>query len=256
MPEALTDEITARFGEDPARRIRENLDAAEARIAAACARAGRPRSAVTMLPVTKTVPAEVVRLAIGCGLGTLGENKVQEAKAKAEALTETGVRWTVIGHLQTNKVKPLVGFAGEFQALDSLRLASLLQDALVAAGKTLDVFVQVNTSDEESKYGIAPEEAEAFFDALSAYPALRPRGLMTLAVLKGGEEEVRACFRRLRAIRDRLAKTGRTDCLLSMGMTGDFEAAIGEGADIVRVGQAIFGKRPTVDGHFWPGLIR
>ena len=256
MPEVLSDEITARFGEDPERRLRENLDAVEARIASACARAGRARSDVTMLPVTKTVPAEIVRLAIGLGLGTLGENKVQEAKAKAAALADTGVRWNVIGHLQTNKVKQLVGFASEFQALDSLRLAALLQEALDAAGKTLDVFVQVNTSDEESKYGITPAEADDFLDRLREFPALRPRGLMTLAVLKGSEEEIRACFRRLRAIRDRVAKKGGPPCLLSMGMTGDFEAAIEEGADIVRVGQAIFGKRPTADGHFWPGLIK
>lgn len=258
MLEAAADDIAARFGDDPERLIRDNLATVEARMAESCARAGRPRSEVRLLPVSKTVPAEVIRLAIKVGLSSLGENKVQEAKGKAEALAETGVTWSVIGHLQTNKVKPLVGFASEFQALDSLRLAALLDSQLEAAGRTLDVFVQVNTSDEESKYGLAPSETEAFVAELPRFPRLRPKGLMTLAVLNGGESEVRACFRRLRTIRDTLARTrpGSGVTLLSMGMTSDFETAIEEGADIVRIGQAIFGKRPTKDGHYWPGLIK
>lgn len=253
----LDAEIAARFGENPERTLRDNLAAVEERIAIACARAGRPRSAVRLLPVSKTVPVEVVKLAVGIGMTTLGENKVQEAQGKAQALAGLGVNWSVIGHLQTNKAKAMVAFACEFQALDSLRLAGLLHESLVAAGRTLDVFVQVNTSGEVSKYGITPEEAEAFVGELGRFPSLKPKGLMTLAILKGGPEEVRACFRRLHAVRERLQRV-QPDCgidLLSMGMTSDFEIAIQEGADIVRVGQAIFGKRPTVDGHFWPGLL-
>ena len=249
--------IEARFGPDPERTLRDNLAAVEERIALACARAGRGRSEVRLLPVSKTVPVEVVRLAVDVGMTTLGENKVQEAQGKAGALANLGVNWSVIGHLQTNKAKAMVSFASEFQALDSLRLAALLHESLVAAGRTLDVFVQINTSGEESKYGITPEEADAFVGELARFPSLKPKGLMTLAILKGGPEEVRACFRRLHAVRERLQKT-RPTCgidLLSMGMTGDFEIAIEEGADIVRVGQAIFGKRPTADGHFWPGLL-
>lgn len=253
----LEAEIRSRFGEDPERTLRDNLAAVEERIAAACARAGRMRSAVRLLPVSKTVPVEVVRLAVGIGMTTLGENKVQEAKGKAELLAGLGVSWSVIGHLQTNKAKAMVSFASEFQALDSLRLAALLHESLVAVNRTLDVFVQVNTSGEESKYGIKPEEADAFVSELARFPSLKPKGLMTLAILKGSPEEERACFRRLNAVRERLQKT-KADCgitQLSMGMTGDFEIAIEEGADIVRVGQAIFGKRPTADGHFWPGLL-
>ncbi|PZO04621.1 MAG: YggS family pyridoxal phosphate-dependent enzyme [Hyphomicrobiales bacterium] len=250
-------DIEARFGPDPERTLRDNLAAVEERIALACARAGRGRSEVRLLPVSKTVPVEVVRLAIGLGMTTLGENKVQEAKGKAEALAGLGATWSVIGHLQTNKAKAMVSFASEFQALDSLRLAALLHESLSALGRTLDVFVQINTSDEESKYGITPEEADAFVGELGRFASLKPKGLMTLAILKGGAEEVRACFRRLHAVRERLQRT-QADCgitQLSMGMTGDFEIAIEEGADIVRVGQAIFGKRPTADGHFWPGLL-
>lgn len=257
QPGDLEAQIHTRFGDDPERTLRDNLAAVEERIAAACARAGRSRSEVRLLPVSKTVPVEVVRLAVGVGMTTLGENKVQEAQGKAKALTSLGVSWSVIGHLQTNKAKAMVSFASEFQALDSLRLAGLLHESLVAAGRTLDVFVQVNTSGEESKYGIMPDEADAFVGELGRFPALKPRGLMTLAILKGTPEQERACFRRLHAVRARLQRT-QPGCgidLLSMGMTGDFEIAIEEGADIVRVGQAIFGKRPTVDGHFWPGLL-
>lgn len=253
----LDAEIRLRFGEDPERTLRYNLAAVEERITAACVRAGRVRSAVTLLPVSKTVPVEVVRLAVGIGMTTLGENKVQEAKGKAEALAGLGVSWSVIGHLQTNKAKAMISFAAEFQALDSLRLASLLHESLLAAGRTLDVFVQVNTSGEDSKYGIMPEEADAFVGELARFATLKPKGLMTLAILKGSPEQERACFRRLHAVRERLNKT-QPGCgieLLSMGMTGDFEIAIEEGADIVRIGQAIFGKRPTADGHFWPGLL-
>ncbi|TDR87090.1 YggS family pyridoxal phosphate-dependent enzyme [Enterovirga rhinocerotis] len=251
------DETRTRFGDDPRERFRRNLEAVETRIAAACARSGRARASVRLLPVSKTVPSDVVRLAVELGLTTLGENKVQEAAGKARDLADLGVSWSVIGHLQTNKAKAMVAFASEFQALDSLRLASLLNDHLVAAKRTLDVFVQVNTSNEESKYGIAPDDAEHFVRALEPFTALRPKGLMTLALLDGGPDEVRACFRRLRAVRDGLRKTqpGSGIDLLSMGMTGDFEIAIEEGADIVRVGQAIFGKRPTKDGHYWPGLL-
>ncbi|CAN5216466.1 YggS family pyridoxal phosphate-dependent enzyme [soil metagenome] len=253
----LAAEIAARFGADPERTLRDNLAAVEDRIASACARAGRPRSAVRLLPVSKTVPVEVVRLAVGIGMTTLGENKVQEAKGKADVLAGLGVSWSVIGHLQTNKAKAMVSFASEFQALDSLRLAVLRHESRVVTGRSLDFFVQVNTAAEDSKYGIAPDEAEAFVGEFGRFPSLKPKGLMTLAILKGGPEEVRACFRRLRAVRERLQKT-HPDCgitRLSMGMTGDFEIAIEEGADVVRVGQAIFGKRPTVDGHFWPGLL-
>lgn len=255
--DSLSDEIRDRFGEDPRERFRLNLEEVEARISAACARGGRARSSVRLLPVSKTVPSEIVRLAVGLGLTTLGENKVQEASGKAGDLADLGISWSIIGHLQTNKAKAMISFASEFQALDSIRLASLLNEQLAAVDRSLDVFVQINTSGEESKYGIAPHEAEGFVRELEPFTRLRPRGLMTLAILNGGPDETRACFRRLRAVRDGLRGTnpGSGIDLLSMGMTSDYEMAIEEGADIVRVGQAIFGKRPTKDGHYWPGLV-
>lgn len=248
--------VEARFGSDPEAMFRANLADVERRICEACKRAGRPRSSVRLLPVTKTVPAEIVRLAPRLGLSTLGENKVQEAKGKAQALADLDLHWSIIGHLQTNKAKQLVSFASEFHALDSIRLAETLNARLLEQGRRLDVFVQVNTSAEESKYGLPPDEVEAFVARLPEYPALIPRGLMTLAILSGETQRVRACFQRLRAIRDRLQQRFPDAGLrlLSMGMSGDFETAIEEGADIVRVGQAIFGPRPTKAGAYWPGL--
>jgi PLP dependent protein len=251
------DDLTTRFSADPEQLLRTNLSAVEDRIAAACARAGRPRTSVTLLPVTKTVPSEILRLAFKAGLSVMAENKVQEAQSKAADMAALAVTWSVIGHLQTNKVKPMLTFASEFQALDSLRLARLINDHLIQLDTTLDVYVQVNTSGEASKYGIAPGDADAFVAELQAFPALKPRGLMTLAILKGQPDDVRACFRRLRHLRDRLVAASPRCGLerLSMGMTSDFEMAIEEGADVVRIGQAIFGRRPTKDGHFWPGLL-
>lgn len=252
-----SEEITARFSDDPERLIRANLAVVEDRIGAACARSGRPRTAVTLLPVAKTVPSDILRCALKAGLNVFGENRVQEAQAKASDLAALNVTWSIIGHWQTNKVKPMLTFASEFQALDSLRLAAMINDRLIQLGKTLDVFMQVNTSGETSKYGIAPDDADAFVEQLQAFQTLKPRGLMTLAILKGQPADVRSCFRRLRQLRDRLVATpaGRDLQCLSMGMTSDFEMAIEEGADVVRIGQAILGSRPTKDGHFWPGLL-
>jgi len=232
-----------------------NLDAVRTRIAAAAEHAGRSASQVRLLPVSKTVPEERIRLAVAAGCTELGENKVQEAKRKHANLAELDVSWSVIGHLQTNKAKDVVAFADEFQALDSLRLAGILERRLQAAGRGLDVFVQVNTSAEESKFGLPPAEVLDFVRAMTAYSALRVRGLMTLAIFSSDIEAVRACFVSLRTVRDRIRDVD-PDLIgpgeLSMGMSGDFETAIAEGATVVRVGQAIFGPRPLPDSHYWP----
>ncbi|MDR2327538.1 MAG: YggS family pyridoxal phosphate-dependent enzyme [Acidovorax sp.] len=237
--------------------FRQNLAAVQARIAAACARAGRDVGSVRLLPVSKTKPESSLRLAHAAGCHMLGENKVQEAWGKWEAMQDlVDLRWSVIGHLQTNKAKLVARFASEFQALDSLRLAEALDRRLQAEGRSLDVFVQVNTSGEASKYGLAPEEVEAFLQALPAMSALRVRGLMTLALFSSDAARVRQCFVRLRQLRERLqqsAPAGISLQQLSMGMSGDFEIAIEEGATVVRVGQAIFGARPLPDSHYWPG---
>lgn len=236
--------------------FRRNLAAVQERIAAACRRAGRDPASVRLLPVSKTVPEERIRLAYAAGCRALGENKVQEAGRKWEAMAELAdLQWSVIGHLQTNKARLVARFAAEFQALDSLRVADALERRLQAEGRMLDVFVQVNTSDEASKFGLAPDQVAAFLAQLPAFPSLRVRGLMTLAVFSGEIERVRACFVRLRELRDHLREQlppGISLDELSMGMSGDYEVAIEEGATVVRVGQAIFGARSTPDSHYWP----
>lgn len=233
-----------------------NIAAVRSRIAAAAARAGRAASEVRLLPVSKTVPEDRVRLAVRAGCTELGENKVQEAKRKSENLADLDVSWAVIGHLQTNKAKDVAQFAGEFQALDRLRLAETLDRRLQSQGRGLDVYVQVNTSAEESKYGLAPGDVPEFLAQLPKYTALRVRGLMTLAVFSSDAEQVRPCFTLLRELRDRAHETD-PDLIgsgeLSMGMSGDYETAVEEGATAVRVGQAIFGARPLPDSHYWPG---
>jgi pyridoxal phosphate enzyme (YggS family) len=242
--------------EDEAASIAARVEEVQRRIAAACRRAGRDPSEVRLLPITKTVTAARLRVAFAAGLGAFGENKVQEAKAKAEALADLPVAWSVVGHLQTNKARDVARFAAEFQALDSLRLAAALDRRLETEGRTLDVFVQVNSSGEASKFGLAPEAVTGFVRELPAFARLRPRGLMTLAVFSAEAERVRRCFRLLRGIRERLrdeAPDGHALEELSMGMSGDYEVAVEEGATTVRIGQAIFGPRPTSDADYWPG---
>ncbi|MEZ5488651.1 MAG: YggS family pyridoxal phosphate-dependent enzyme [Steroidobacteraceae bacterium] len=236
--------------------FRRNLAAVQARIAAACQRVGRDPAGVRLLPVSKTKSEASLRLAYAAGCRQFGENKPQEAYRKWEALVDLAdLRWSVIGHLQTNKAKLVARFATEFQALDSLRVAEALERRLQAEGRALDVFVQVNTSGEASKYGLLPDEVAAFLGELPAFPALRVRGLMTLALLSGEAARVRQCFVSLRELRDRLRQDlpdGIALDELSMGMSGDYEIAVEEGASVVRVGQAIFGARATSDAYYWP----
>lgn len=236
--------------------FRSHLQQVQQRIEAACRRAGRDPASVRLLPVSKTFSAADIRLAYAAGCREFGENKVQEGWAKAQALADLpALQWSVIGHLQSNKARQVAQFASEFQALDSLRIAALLDRHLQAAGRTLKVWVQVNTSGEASKYGLAPAAVAAFVRELPAYPALQVQGLMTLARFSASADAVRPCFTRLRQLRDELRPQAPAGiCLdgLSMGMSGDFEIAIEEGATVVRVGQAIFGARPLPDDHFWP----
>ncbi|MPS26710.1 MAG: YggS family pyridoxal phosphate-dependent enzyme [Alcaligenaceae bacterium] len=236
--------------------FRRNLAAVHERIGAACRRAGRAPAGVRLLPVSKTVDEARIRLAYDAGCRFLGENKLQEAARKWEAMSDLAdLKWSIIGHLQTNKARLVARFAAEFQALDSLRVAEALDRRLQAEGRALDVFVQVNTSGEASKYGLHPDDVEDFLRAMPAFSALRVRGLMTLALFSAEAERVRQCFVLLRTLRDRLrqdAPDGIGLDELSMGMSGDYEIAIEEGATVVRVGQAIFGARSTPDAYYWP----
>jgi len=244
--------LTAHTVED----FRRNLAAVRERIAAACARSGRSPAEVRLLPVSKTVPEARIRLAYAAGCRELGENKVQEASRKVAAMTDLAdLRWSVIGHLQTNKAKVVARFASEFQALDSLRVAEVLDRRLQAEGRVLDVLVQVNTSGESSKFGLPPDDVAGFVRELRVFSSLRVRGLMTLALFSADPARVRPCFVMLRELRERMrqrAPAGSSMDELSMGMSGDFELAIEEGATVVRIGQAIFGARTLPDSHYWP----
>jgi pyridoxal phosphate enzyme (YggS family) len=222
-----------------------NLRAIEARIAAACARAGRDPAAVRLLPVTKTHPAAAVRAAVAAGYRRVGENRVQELVAKAAELSDVaGLEWAVIGHLQTNKAKAAAGLAAEVQSLESLKLAAALQQACEARDRTLDVLIEVNTSGEDSKFGLVPSDVIVFAKELRAYDRLRPRGLMTLALPSPDPALVAPCFRTLVAVQTQLRyRDGAGWDELSMGMSGDFELAVELGSTCVRLGTAIFGAR-------------
>ena len=237
--------------------IKSNLASVQQRIADTCKRTGRELSSVRLLPVTKTVPAERLRLAFAAGCLQMGENKVQEARDKFAELGDLDIEWSIIGHLQTNKAKYIAKFASEFQALDSLKVAAELDKRLQAEGRSMDVFVQVNSSGEASKFGLSPEEVQAFVMNLSDFSSLRIKGLMTLAIFSDDHDRVRECFIKMRKLREMLQQEAPSNLSfdeLSMGMSGDYEIAIEEGATVLRVGQAIFGKRDLPDSHYWPGI--
>ncbi len=217
------------------------------RMAQACARAGRDPADVALLPVSKTFEPDIIRAAAALGLRRFGENKTQEIRRKAEPLADLGLQWVMIGHLQTNKAKDAARDAAEVQSLDRLELAQALQRRLEPLDRTLDVLVQVKTSPEPGKAGLPPAELDGFLRAVAREcPSLRVQGLMTMAVNSDDESAVRACFAQLRQLRDRMreeAIAGVTLDRLSMGMSGDYELAIEEGATEVRIGSALFGAR-------------
>ncbi|MCM8750505.1 YggS family pyridoxal phosphate-dependent enzyme [Thermomicrobiaceae bacterium CFH 74404] len=234
--------------------ILANLEAVRSRIRDACRRAGRSPEEVDLLLVTKTVPAERIRVAVEAGERLIGENKAQEALAKYEELKDLPIEWHFIGHLQTNKVKDVLTFASMIQSVDRMRLVEKLDQQLQRLGRSLDVLIQVNTSEEESKFGVAPEETLAFVRQVARYDTLNIKGLMTIGKLSADPEDARRCFRLLRQLRDRIVAEGiprvRME-ILSMGMSGDLEIAVEEGSTLVRVGTAVFGPRPQPASHFW-----
>lgn len=228
----------------------ERLGKIEEQIAAACHRAGRTREDVRLMGVSKMHPAEALAEAVGAGLRLFGENRVQEFEAKRGQLARLGAAGAVvhlIGHLQSNKTSRAVEIFDGVDSVDSLRLAERLNDAAGKLGKRLPVLVEIKLSDEPTKEGLTPEapELSALLERLPDFLHLKMRGLMTIAPLDENLERARACFRRLRTLRDELAaKYGRLDLHeLSMGMSGDFEIAIEEGSTLVRIGTALFGAR-------------
>jgi len=223
--------------------VKDNLETINKKIKEAALKVNRDPQEIKLVAVTKTATLEQIKEAINEGVKIIGENKVQEAKKKYQVLT-TEVKWHLIGHLQTNKVKYAVEIFDLIHSVDSIKLAKEIDNRSVQFKKTIDVLIEVNISGEETKYGYNPEKVEAFLKEISEFSGIRVRGLMTIAPISKNKEEVRPYFRRLRElserIRDKNIKNIKMD-YLSMGMTDDFEIAIEEGANMVRIGRGVFG---------------
>lgn len=234
--------------------IVQNLQQIRERIRRACQSCGRKPEEVRLLLATKTVPAKRIQEAIDAGETLLGENRVQELREKYPLLQGQPVEWHFIGHLQTNKVKDVIKYVTLIHSVDRLKLGQVLHQQLTKTGKTMDILVQVNTSYEPSKFGVPPEQTLALIQQLATFDTLRIRGLMTIGKFSANPNEVRQCFRLLRQIREQVLErrlSGVDMSILSMGMSGDLEVAIEEGATLVRVGTAIFGKRKYPDSYYW-----
>ena len=223
--------------------LAENLNLIQQKIAAACDRAGREPGSVALLAVTKGQPPETVNEAARLGLTLFGENKVQEARAKIP-LCSGRLHWQMIGHLQSNKCRDAVELFSMIQGVDSLALAQEISRRAVQAGKTLPILLEVNAVGEASKFGYRPEQLLAELAQLNALPRLEVHGLMTVPPWSAEAENVRPVFRQMREIKERCEQILSASLpQLSLGMSGDFEVAIEEGATMVRIGTALFGPR-------------
>ncbi|UUC44799.1 YggS family pyridoxal phosphate-dependent enzyme [Flavobacterium cerinum] len=232
-----------------------NLETILNRITKAAIKCNRNPDEIRLLLATKTVPADRIRMALKAGQTLIGENKVQEIKDKYAGLKDIPHENHFIGHLQTNKIKDILKYSIScIQSLDRLDLALKLNERLLRENKTMEVLIQVNTSGEASKFGIAPDDAIPFIKEVAQLSALRIKGLMTIGLFSAETEKVCPCFRLLKQIQEEaraLELPGVEMNELSMGMSGDLETAIEEGATIVRVGTAIFGQRIYPDSYYW-----
>ncbi|WP_069385605.1 YggS family pyridoxal phosphate-dependent enzyme [Cellulosimicrobium cellulans] len=242
MPDPSADLVTL---------VSDNVRAVRARVDAAARSAGRDPSDVRLLVATKTQPAEAVRAVVAAGVDLVGENRVQELVAKAPDVADLVaaglLRVHMIGRLQRNKVNQVLATASGVESVDSLELARAISDRCVRDTRTLDVMLQVNVSGEPTKAGVAPDDAAGLALEVATLPGLRLTGFMTIGALSPDEARVRAGFARLREVRDAVVRSGdprtRDAHELSMGMSGDLELAVAEGATTVRVGTAVFGPR-------------
>ncbi|WP_428229976.1 YggS family pyridoxal phosphate-dependent enzyme [Flavobacterium sp.] len=226
--------------------IISNLKEVHNRISNACKLSGRNVSDVQLLLATKTVPADKIRIAIEAGETLIGENKMQELRDKDLELKGLDIERHFIGHLQTNKIKEVLRYASCIQSLDRLNLAEELDKQLQKEGRNLDIFVQVNTSFEASKFGLLPHEVISFLREIKKYDTLNVQGLMTIGLLDAEKEKMQPSLRLLRKVRDEIDAEGIENIQklrLSMGMSQDLELAVTEGSNIVRIGTSIFGNR-------------
>ncbi len=220
-----------------------NLQSVRQRIAAACQRSGRDPAAVTLLAVSKSQPPEMIRAAAGAGLTLFGENRVQEARSKISQCPGP-LRWHLIGHLQSNKCRDAVALFSMIQSVDSLPLAVEINKWAGHFAKTMPILLEINLAGESSKFGFSPERLPGELALINALPKLEIHGLMTVAPFTPDPEKVRLVFRRLRQLKAECEKIlGAPLPHLSMGMTGDFEVAVEEGATMIRPGTALFGPR-------------
>ena len=225
--------------------LKERLEEVEEKIQEACRRAGRDRSEVTLIAVSKTKPAEVLKEAYDLGIRVFGENKVQELTEKYEVLPKD-IRWHMIGHLQTNKVKYIADKVELIHSVDSLKLAETIEKEAAKRHRTIDILVEVNVAEEESKFGLKVEEVIPFIEKVAGFSHINVRGLMTIAPFVENPEKNRSVFADLRKLSVDITEKNIDNVnvsILSMGMTNDYEVAIEEGATMVRVGTGIFGAR-------------
>lgn len=225
--------------------LKDRLEEVEERIQEACRRAGRDRSEVTLIAVSKTKPAEVLKEAYDLGIRVFGENKVQELTEKYEVLPKD-IRWHMIGHLQTNKVKYIADKVELIHSVDSLKLAETIEKEAAKRNRTIDILVEVNVAEEKSKFGLKMEEVIPFIEKVAGFSHINVRGLMTIAPFVENPEKNRSVFADLRKLSVDITEKNIDNVnvsILSMGMTNDYEVAIEEGATMVRVGTGIFGAR-------------
>ena len=228
--------------------LRENLENVEKNITLACEKAGRARQEVTLIAVSKTKPVSMLQEVYQAGIREFGENKVQELSEKQPSLPQD-IHWHMIGHLQRNKVKYIVGTVSLIHSVDSLRLAEEISSQAVKKSLCQDILVEVNIAQEESKFGISKEETFQLVENISKLPNIHICGLMTIAPFVENPEENRIYFRKMRDLSVDIAHKNIDNVdmdILSMGMTGDYMVAIEEGATMVRVGTGIFGDRKSV----------
>lgn len=225
--------------------ILENLEEVNKRILCACEKAGRDPKEVTLIAVSKTKPASMLEEAYGAGVRDFGENKVQELCEKYKELPQD-IKWHMIGHLQRNKVKQIIGKTVLIHSVDSLRLAEQIEEEAGKQDLIIDILLEINVAEEDSKFGFKLEEAESAILKIATFPHVRIKGLMTIAPFVEKSEENRSVFKKLRQFYVDMQSKNIDNVnmsLLSMGMTGDYEVAIEEGATLVRVGTGIFGTR-------------
>jgi PLP dependent protein len=226
--------------------VQNSIEAIKLRIAQACLRAGRDPADVTLVAVAKTFPAEAVAEVVEAGVPDVGENYVQELLQKRSVLAGKEIRWHFIGHLQSNKVKSIAEWVYLIHAVDRKEVVQEIDRRAERTGRVIDVMVEVNTTGEQSKFGVSPDQTLPLIRALAECRNINVAGLMTIGPFLPDPEGSRPMFRHLRELRDEARKLGQPNApmrYLSMGMTGDFEVAIEEGATHVRIGTAIFGRR-------------